>query len=91
MGWVPKEYSAAERARWLAELAKALVEAVNVAAELGLAQSRRAEHVEFFARVTVARAQVRSLRLGQADERTGECSPNWSNPAPWPSKSGERR
>ncbi len=57
-----KEYAAAERARWLFELAHAIDAAQWVAWELGAGSGRNAEALELYARLEVARAEVEALR-----------------------------
>lgn len=79
-----KDYTAAERARWLAELSKALDEAHKLAATLGLHHSEGPEAAEFCARLAAARAQVKGLRLGRGEDASGDQSPKWTNHAIWP-------
>lgn len=69
--------SAAERARWLAELAEALDHAHQIALEIGLNQFRCPEAMELQARLAAARAQVKGLRLSRTEDRFGELDPEW--------------
>ena len=84
MTQVPKDLSAAERARWLAELSDALDEADRLAFSLGLAHVHSAQAVELLIRLAAARAQVQALQLGRPDDLAGDSDPKWSNPPLWP-------
>jgi hypothetical protein len=87
----PKDLSAAERSRWLAELSAALEEADQLAARLGLARMHSREAMELLMRLAAARAQAQALRLGRPDDRSGDTGPKWSNPPLWPDESPEKR
>lgn len=85
MNRVPKQLTAAERARWLAELSEALDEAQDLASRLGLLQMQGAEAMELCLRLAAARAQVQGLQLArQDDEDAGAVDPKWTNPPLWP-------
>ncbi len=56
-----KAHAAAERARWLLELARAIDEAQQVAWQLGAGSGRNAEAVELYARLEAARSEVEAL------------------------------
>lgn len=71
---VPIPSSAVQRARWLAELASALDEALKLASELGLAGMTSKEADEVWARLISARAQVQGLRFARPDDRPGDAS-----------------
>ena len=85
MSRVSRDASAAERARWLAELSEVLDEAHKLASELGLAHIDGAEAMELRMRLAAARTQVRALQLGRPEDRSDEADPKWSNPPVWPS------
>lgn len=85
MSRVSRDLSAAERARWLAELSEVLDEAHKLASELGLARMDGAEAMELRMRLTAARTQVRGLQLGRPEDRSDEADPKWSIPPVWPS------
>ena len=86
----PKEFTAAERARWLAELSQALDEAQKLASTLGLHHSDSPEAAELWARLAAAKVQVKGLRLGRADDPFGDQSPKWTNHAIWPESTNSR-
>jgi len=54
--------AAAQRARWLFELAQAIDEAQRVAWQLGAGSGRNAEAAELYARLEAARGEVAALR-----------------------------
>lgn len=58
--------SAAERARWLAEVAQALDEARLLVDRLGARQCDSRARAELIQRIEAARQRTRSLRLGSA-------------------------
>ena len=58
--------SAAERARWLAEVAQALDEAKLLVDRLGARQCDSRERAELIQQIEAARQRTRSLRLGSA-------------------------
>ena len=80
---LPSEASAAERARWLAELATALSAAQAAAWHLGAAGTHP-EAMELYSQIELALAEVRSLRLGRPARRD-EHDPEWSKDLPWAS------
>ena len=86
----PKDFTAAERARWLAELSTALDEAHKLASDLGLQHMPNPEAAELCARLAAARAQVKGLRIGRGDDAGQEHGPKWSNHAIWPNRNDER-
>jgi len=85
----PKEFTVAERARWLAELSKALDEADALAVKLGIPHMHSPEAAELCARLAAARAQVKGLRLSRPEEVSGENGPKWSDHSIWPKRTGE--
>lgn len=81
-----KEFTAAERARWLAELSQALDDAETLASTLGLRHLDNPYAAEFCARLAAAKAQLKGLRLGRPDEPPEDQSPKWSKYAIWPNQ-----
>jgi len=86
----PKDIAASERARWLAEVSKALDDAHRLASELGIPQLHNVEAVELCARIAAARAQAKGLRLGRAEEDAAQLGPKWSSLV-WPKRAGDER
>jgi hypothetical protein len=80
-----REISAAERARWLAELSEVLKQTHELTSELGFAGMQDAEAVELCARLAAARAQVNGLQLSRSEDRSQEPDPEWRHPPAWPS------
>lgn len=72
----------AQRARWLAELSDALLDAGKLLSRLEL-HTWDAPVLDLFARIECARAQVRSLQLSRVNEPTRVVHPKWTNPLPW--------
>jgi hypothetical protein len=62
----PNDVSAAERARLLSELSRALKEARCSLIELGISSERRAEALDLFIRIEAARLELQSLQLSRA-------------------------
>ena len=54
---IPTDVSAAERARWLAELAQVLQEAQELVSQLAVARGRKSEALDVCARLEAAYAQ----------------------------------
>ena len=79
---VPSEASAAERARWLAEMAAALIDAQQLVWDFGLATGS-AEAMELYARIEAAFSEVQALRLGRSSIAHCEDDPNWTEILPW--------
>jgi hypothetical protein len=75
--------TAAQRARWLAELSDALEEAQELIWRLGMTGVGNVDAIDLSARLEAARAQVRSLRLGRPNELSENSNPEWSNRLPW--------
>jgi hypothetical protein len=80
---VPTEVSAAERARWLAELAQVLRQAQDLASRLAVAQGRKSEALDVCARLEAAYAEVQSLRRSRMSQSAQFIDPNWSKHLPW--------
>ena len=68
---------ALERARWLAELAHAIVHAQRLAWRLGVAEGDSEEARELYARLEAARCEVDSLRFGDWTDARTEVDPDW--------------
>jgi hypothetical protein len=82
---VPTEMPAADRARWLAELADALDQAQRILFELELPGSSAADALELCTRIEAARFEVQSLRLSRSTAARRKAGPDWTNLLPWPS------
>jgi hypothetical protein len=80
---VPTNVSAAERARWLAELAQVIQEAQELVSQLAVAGGRRSEALDVCARLEAAYAQVQSLRRSRTSGSSGNIDPIWSEHLPW--------
>lgn len=72
--------SAAERARWLAEVAAALDEAMILVERMGRPARDRAERSELLDRIEAARRKTRALRLRRHRPIETELPPKWSGP-----------
>jgi hypothetical protein len=75
--------SAAERARWLAELAQVLQEAQGLASRLAVARGRKSEALDVCARLEAAYAEVQSLQRSRTSESSESIDLNWSKQLPW--------
>jgi len=81
---VPTEVPAADRARWLADVADALDQAHRLLFELDLESDVTADALDLYVRIEAARLEVQSLRLSRSiTPRTGP-DPNWTNLSAWP-------
>lgn len=74
--------SAAERARWLAELAEALDDARHVVKKLGAAHGEVGA-VELYARIEAVRLEVQAIRLRRSCAGDWEFGPEWTDNIPW--------
>lgn len=87
---VPTDVSAAERARWLAELAQVLDEAQELMNRLAVAEGRRAEALDLSARLEAAIAEVQALRRSRISDFSKEFDPDWRKALPsdrsWPER-----
>jgi hypothetical protein len=83
---LPTEMPPAGRARWLAELADALDEALRLLLELDLNGGAAAEARDLYVRIEAARLEVQSLRLSRSIAPRTEPDPEWSNLIPWPAE-----
>jgi hypothetical protein len=80
---VPIDVSAAERARWLAELAHVLQDAQELVSRLAVARGRKSEALDVCARLEAAYAEVQSLRRSRTSESAANIDPNWIKRLPW--------
>jgi acyl-CoA reductase-like NAD-dependent aldehyde dehydrogenase len=84
--------SAAERARWLAELAQVLEHAQELVTRLAVAEGRKSEALDVCARLEATRAEVQSLRRNRTGEAPADSDPEWSrrlvSHRTWPQKDG---
>jgi hypothetical protein len=74
--------SAAQRAHWLAELARALDDARDLVKELG-AEAGRIDAVEIYARIEAVRLQVQAMRLRRTYGGGEDFGPEWTKDIPW--------
>jgi len=74
---VPIEVSAAERARWLAELADALEQAERLIWSLGDLPHANSEMIELYSSLDAARAEVQALRFRRAATTRADLQPFW--------------
>ena len=81
---VPTEVPAADRARWLAEVADALEQAHRLLFELELTADSAADALELNVRIEAARLEVQSLRLSRSISPRTPPDPNWTNLPAWP-------
>ena len=81
---------AAERARWLGEIAEALEGARARVKQLGAAEGR-VEAIELYARIEAVRAEVEAMRRGRGAAAREMSSPEWSNNLPWQHRFGTDR
>ena len=77
---VPNGHSAAQRARWLAELGDALDDARRLMKQLGAAEGQ-IEAVELYARIEAVRLEVQAMRLRRPPLRQ-DFDPQWTD-LPW--------
>jgi hypothetical protein len=88
---VPIDVFAAERARWLAELAQVLEQAQELMSRLAVADRRRGEVLDVSARLEAARAEVQALRRARLSEPPENLDPEWPRQLPWDRHWPERR
>ena len=80
---VPTEVPAADRARWLAELAEALNAAHELLQNLPFAEGEGATANELYIRIQGARLEVQSLRLSRSLNARQDSRPDWIESGPW--------
>lgn len=83
---VPTDVSAAERARWLTELAQVLEQAQALMRRLAIAERRKSEALDVCARIEAARAEVQSLRRSRMSEVPANFDPDWRKQLEWPER-----
>jgi len=82
MSGVSSAENAAQRARWLAELAEALDEARGLVWQLGMEEAR-IEAIDVAARIEAASSEVQALRLMSSAGGGHDFDPEWTNNIPW--------
>ena len=85
-----REDAAADRARWLAEVAAALDRARALIIDLGAGTKPNAEEVELYLRIEAARLEVQALRLSRTVRAPEQMSPNRSKQLWRPGELGAR-
>ena len=68
---------AADRTRWLADLAAAIDDAQRVAWRLGIVQGAGSEAMKLYGRLEIARAEVEAIRLSGWSATPEEFPPEW--------------
>jgi hypothetical protein len=81
--------TAAQRARWLAELSDALHDAQQLIWRF--TDDRNLEALDLLKRIEAARAQMQSLQLGRARRAADDFYPEWTNSLPWDCPAEDRR
>ena len=74
---------AAARARWLAELADALLQAQDVAWRFSQNLEHSSEAMDLYARLEAVRGEVRALQLRPVPSGDEENGPDWTSKSPW--------
>ena len=74
---MPIEVSAADRARWLAELADALEQAERLVWSLGDLPSTNPEMIDLYGSLDAARAEVQALRVKRVATPPADLRPFW--------------
>ena len=77
MDGLPNDYAAAQRARWLAELAESIDQAQRVAWRLGVVEGNNAQAKELYGRLEAVRVELESLRRGAWTREPVELPPQW--------------
>lgn len=80
---VPTEVPAADRARWLAEIAEALNAAHELLYHFPVTEAEQGLANELHLRIQGARLEVQSLRLSRALNARQETRPEWIESGPW--------
>ena len=78
-----EQAAAAERSRWLAELAQAIDQAQQLARTLGDSESNGAQAKELYGRLEAVRVEVDAIRRGTWVTRSIEIDPLRTNHFPW--------
>jgi hypothetical protein len=71
--------AAAERGRWLAELAEAVTEAQRLARSLSVVNGNHAEAEDLYGRLELVRIEVDDLRRGGRGARPARNDPFWAS------------
>ena len=69
---------AAERSRWLAELAQTIEDALRLGREIGIPGRRCDEATEVYARLEAIQVEVEELRRGRQPVSRNEFGPLWT-------------
>ena len=77
MQGAPDQVVALERARWLAELIRAIAEAQKLAWRLGVAEGDCDDARELYGRLEAVRDELEALRLGEWVAVRKEIDPIW--------------
>ena len=80
---VPTEVTAAERARWLADLSEALDAAQELIWRMGASLLEEGDALDLWATLEGARAEARALRFARAGQRLRQHDPQWTNHSVW--------
>ena len=75
--------AAAERGRWLAEIAEAVAEAQRLARSLSISKGSHAEAEDLYGQLELLRIEVEDLRRGGWGARPTRIDPIWANLLPW--------
>lgn len=75
--------AAAQRARWLAELAHAVDRAQRLARTLSVAQHDPSEAIELDKRLEAIRSEIEELQRGSRRLLRREIDPKWTGLIPW--------
>ena len=78
-----RERAAAERSRWLAELAEAIAEAQRLARTIGVPEGSCAPANALYERLEAVRIEVEALRRGGWGNQPAEIDPLWTSLFPW--------
>jgi len=74
---------AAERSRWLAELAEAVVQAQRLARIMGVSDGKCGQANELYRRLEWVRIEVEGLRRASSKTHSTEIDPKWMDLVPW--------
>ena len=75
--------AAAERGRWLAELAHTIEQAQHLARKLSVSKGSCAEAEDLYGRLEAIRIEVEDLRRGGWGARPTRIDPLWTSLLPW--------
>ena len=77
------QLAAAQRARWLAELAEAIDGAKRLARTLAVSRHEEAEARDLFARLVAVELEVEVLRRVPRNDMRSQIDPKWTSFVPW--------